>query len=672
MLQVDAGTGTTPVDSAMAAWNASPSSAALANDAVREIGHVIDTYRNTHRTVTNIVLVGADAALPFARLDDCHYGCERDRATRRRFRPIRRSQPRSAAGKVLSDDPYGDDNPQPFLNRQLYVPDVALGRLVETPTDIEGAVQRFVTFDGELDKTTALTTGYSFLTDSATEIAASLNGVASVDTVLNNETWTKSDLTNAFLAGPGGPTSLTSLNGHASHDAFGPPAGRELFRVADLAAANFARKLVFSVGCHSGLSVTDVVVPGLSNSTDWAQSYQQRGATYLGNTGFGYGDTDVSAYSEEIARIFAANLVDGTMTAGEAMLYAKQEHFGNLGLVSVYDEKSSAEMTMYGLPMWKVPGAAGPAAQSAGSMKVLSSARKESVVAAAPTVLGSTATLATAAAPTVPDPVTGLPSEAFLHSGDTDPTFTPVVTARGTYLRGDDGVQVTHFRPIQPKKVVQLDATDVHGAVIEALTSRDQANVDPVFARPLVDDPAHEPELPYDDLAFPSKIQTVTTVLTPDGPKKRLVLVTGQFFGDGVLDEDGEGIQRRFEHIAGRAYVSTSNDFAAATFEKIEAVKTTGLVTFSIDLSEGSNTVKRVLVGYLEDTGATGARVWTFVDLVPDGPNSKRWVKSVATCREPRSVLRPVGRRARQRRRHHQQGALLCRCAAARQPAAPR
>ena len=214
--------------------------------------------------------------------------------------------------------------------------------------------------------------------------------------------------------------------------------------------------------------MTDVVA-GVTNDADWAQSYQERDGTYFGNTGYGYGDTDVSAYSEEIARIFAANLVEGTMTAGEAMFYAKQEHFGNLGLVSVYDEKASAEMTLYGLPMWKVPGATAPLASATAASDGRPAAACARAGAAQPPLAAATAG-PTLLAASVTDPVTGLESEEF----DVVPTFDPITTGRGTYLRGDDGVQATHFRPIQPKKVLELDATDVHGALIEELTSTDR------------------------------------------------------------------------------------------------------------------------------------------------------------------------------------------------------
>ena len=40
-------------------------------------------------------------------------------------------------------------------------------------------------------------------------------------------------------------------------------------------------------------------------------------------------------------------------------MLAKQDYFGELGLVGVYDEKASSEFTLYGLPMWQIGGRRG-------------------------------------------------------------------------------------------------------------------------------------------------------------------------------------------------------------------------------------------------------------------------------------------------------------------------
>ena len=55
--------------------------------------------------------------------------------------------------------------------------------------------------------------------------------------------------------------------------------------------------LTFSVGCHSGLNVPDADAFDLQSGTDWAQSFVRQRATFIGNTGYGYGDSELIAYS---------------------------------------------------------------------------------------------------------------------------------------------------------------------------------------------------------------------------------------------------------------------------------------------------------------------------------------------------------------------------------------
>src|SRR5262249_33912051 len=138
------------------------------------------------------------------------------------------------AGMMLSDDPYGDVNPVPYLTRQLYIPELSVGRLVETPEDIVGTLDRFVSpsVNGHLDPTTSLTTGYDFLFDGASPVNGFLStrlGAANAGTLLDDpsqtgDSWTLSQLIGAFLpVAPASAPSITSLNGHASHYQFQPP-----------------------------------------------------------------------------------------------------------------------------------------------------------------------------------------------------------------------------------------------------------------------------------------------------------------------------------------------------------------------------------------------------------------------------------------------------------------
>ena len=71
---------------------------------------------------------------------------------------------------------------------------------------------------------------------------------------------------------------------------------------------DYTGSLIFSVGCHSGLNVPDGEAATIETGTDWAQAFLRRGATFIGNTGFGYGDSDLIAYSELIMKNFVEEL----------------------------------------------------------------------------------------------------------------------------------------------------------------------------------------------------------------------------------------------------------------------------------------------------------------------------------------------------------------------------
>ncbi len=113
------------------------------------------------------------------------------------------------------------------------------------------------------------------------------------------------------------------------------------------------------MGCHAGLSVPDAYVPGTTTADnalklDWAQALSEAGVSiYVANTGYGIGDTTSVAYSERLMGLYAKEL-DGSLTAGQALVYAKQAYYGSLGAVGVYDLKVLQQVAFYGLPFWYV------------------------------------------------------------------------------------------------------------------------------------------------------------------------------------------------------------------------------------------------------------------------------------------------------------------------------
>ena len=105
------------------------------------------------------------------------------------------------------------------------------------------------------------------------------------------------------------------------------------------------------MGCHAGFQTTDAVVG--STVLDWPQYFAEHDTGFVGNTGFGLGDTDSVAFSEELMADFAGKL-SGSSTLGDALLQAKQQYYLSRVAFSNYDEKALSEAELYGLPMYGV------------------------------------------------------------------------------------------------------------------------------------------------------------------------------------------------------------------------------------------------------------------------------------------------------------------------------
>ena len=379
-----------------------PCSPAKANAVVRAVGALLDNPLIVRPSVRHIVVVGDDTVLPFGRvLDNTAYANERGYAST--FFGSTNNQYLStyALGFLPTDDPLGDVN---YSGQGPYVPELALGRLVETPAQIISQVNQYVTRNGTLAPTRALTTGYDFLKDGATQISTGFKarlGNANA-TELINDTWSKNNLLGAMFPATNAP-QIVSLNAHYDHFRSLPAdenaANREtiLFTTADLLTRSTNGRVVLTMGCHSALPVSDFVV-GDVLKPDWAQAYAQTGAVvYMGNTGFGLGDTAAPLYSEKLNVLFAQRL-DGSMTVGQALAFAKQEYAATPTL-SGYHLKVIDQASMMGLPMYRVGTGAG----------------------APPPNPAITST----------DSATGLPTAPF----NVSPSFTLVNTAIGKLLR---------------------------------------------------------------------------------------------------------------------------------------------------------------------------------------------------------------------------------------------
>ena len=386
------------------------------------------------------------------------------------------------------------------------------------------------------------------------------------------------------------PPTIDSLNAHYDHFRALPAdenaAHREtiLYTTADLAGRSTSGRVIFTMGCHSALPVSDFVF-GDPTKNDWAQAYSQIGAVvYMGNTGYGLGDTAAALYSEKLNILFADRL-DGSMTVGQALAFAKQEYAAT-PTHSGYHLKVIDQATMMGLPMYRIG-------------------------------TGSAPTPPTPAITTI-DSATGLPSTTF----NVSPSFTRVTTPIGAYYRSDDSF-AENRRPIEPTAKVDITEPGLvaHGALLTALTSTDESGFDAAFSRVVDDLSGFTPEL-VGDVSYPTKLQSIHTVLTPIGSRQRLALFTGQFQSDSTAEAQGIGTQRRFTALGGSVFYTAPGvtDFTPSSFGPVEATIAGDTVGFAVDVTDdvgGANGVKRVLALYRDASG-----LWKSIEMSHSSP---RW-----------------------------------------------
>ena len=421
-LVVDLG-GATGLSALYALWDADPGHADKANavlfgchdpvpawcDGERDGVHDLLRQRLAAYTgVRYLVVVGDDRIVPMARVADggvlftereyvCPGGdCSAPVDLRASGSTVGRAL---EATRFLTDDPLASaDEVRPAdLSAYLFTPDLATGRLVETPAEIASTVATFLSQDGVLDLSAldpdaghqALVEGYDFLIDGAIRARrrwkealgadpVDHGSLAPVDGSLVGQTWGLGSSTEraaalrAHLSGNGGARyGVMSLSGHANHHGEGVP-GTDPFDIQGLEAREIhgpdacvpgapsglelAGAVAYSIGCHGGLSVPGTCSTDPDHSLDLPQTYLSRGVvTYVANSGFGWGLKHGIGYAERLAEIFTEEMTaGGTVVVGDAVVQAKRRYVLETPRQDPYDEKTLMQWTVFGLPMYAV------------------------------------------------------------------------------------------------------------------------------------------------------------------------------------------------------------------------------------------------------------------------------------------------------------------------------
>ncbi len=589
------------------------------------IKDLVGRFRSANPSLKYVVLVGPDGAIPFFRYpDQALLGPESDYVP-----PVRSTSSSEASLRLnyaLGQDEYGSTTSLSLGADQFPLPDLAVGRLVETYKEATGMLDAYLSLTGGVTRTptSAFVSGYDFLTDAATsvadDLAAGMNkqsgpGLA-VDTLLaeNNispedpRAWNATQLRTGLL---GRKHDVVYLAGHFSANSALAADFKTTMLSTELAASatDFTNTLIFSGGCHSGYNIDDGdVIPGVTAPLDWAQAASRKQATLIAGTGYQYGDTDFVEYSERLYAGFAKQLRYGTgaVTIGEALVNAKRVYLKETPDPRGLHRKSIIVATLFGLPMMAINMPGGRLTEPADA-----------------SVVGTTGTPVLAAPAGTPGAGLGLSSAELTVTGALTekeviltvvPPNTTGPTIKATYFRGPDGV-VTN--PAEPALPLISKNVSVGGRVLRGVGFRGGNYTDrtilPLTGAATTDlRGAHAPF--SSPVFFPMRLATANYFDALAGGSTRLLVTPAQHRAD---PNSLFSTLRKYDNVNMRLFYSTNKDGQSATgAPALAAAPSLSGVSGAV---EGADIVFRASV-----TGNPAAgvqQVW--ITYTGDGP--ERW-----------------------------------------------
>jgi YVTN family beta-propeller protein len=588
------------------------------NLVAQEIKGIVDSYRAN--PLQYVVIVGNDAAIPFFRSpDESTLGQEVD------YVPPVQSNSESQASLsldfVLSQDAYGSNTALSLPSNDFPVPGLAVGRLVETATEIGGVIDAYVAANGVVVPGSSLVTGYDFLAQPAnaveTELASGIGAAgAPMDTLITPDGVSPQD-SRPFPAGPWTATDLAGklfgvrhdvifLAGHFSANSALAADFSTSLVTTEVAASttDFTNSIVFSAGCHAGYNLVDSdAIPGVTLPLDWAQVFARKKATLIAGTGYQYGDTDFIEYSDQIYLNFARELRAGTgaVAVGAALVAAKLDYLATTPDIRGIPEKSLLETTLFGLPMLGVNMPSGRGADPGNGGTITPVA-----VASGPAQSLGLETYDLNTAPTLTAHAQSLTK---LGGG-------PNVNA--TWLSGPDGVVSNPGEPVLPLAALNVTPTDPT-LVLRGIGFRGGSYVDSAPLYPFSGAPTTElrgVHVPFiSPVFYPGRMWSPNYfgALAGSGGTELLVTPTQHIVASAT---DGTSTRRMYTGVNFRLYYSGNLSQAALSdapsIVSVDAEPNAGGVLFTAQVTgDPAAAIYQVWVTYTSD----GANAWTPVDL---------------------------------------------------------
>jgi len=364
------------VQAAYSRWILRPNDAARANAVAEALRDWIWALRRELPRIKYIVLAGDDRVIPHLRASILERRGQTDWRTETSYAAEGTIDVDSGVGTALqldftlTDDVYGARQPVVWGDGQeLYVPELAVGRLVERPRQMSAVIGAFMASQGTLKLQRGLVAASNhpndaFMMDAAGRVDDELSRAGLDRSARTPElvgTAWSTDLLRQRLFGS--RRDLAFLATHATHAQYLMP-DNDAIQSQEIVAAggSLTGVLAFGLACHGGLNVPG---PDHRQPLDFPEAWLGRGGTLVGTTGWAYGmDHGLLGYQESLVVDFARLLLAGGGSAvGDALVTAKQRYFQEHDLNAKH-VKTLASTVLYGLPMYRVEPPQAPAAVS--------------------------------------------------------------------------------------------------------------------------------------------------------------------------------------------------------------------------------------------------------------------------------------------------------------------
>ncbi len=329
-----------------------------ANAVSNQIHHLIQSQESDN--LKYILIVGNDEIIPFHRVDDPSSHLPRPVGSqyheedyvssdisqlRALNNPVANSY---SKGYLFTDNFYGDlDKNYPFI------PDYAISRLVETPTDLLNQIDAYLKRDTHILSLSRSRCGSAIFGEgsAAKNIHEEISLRIGDAEYLLKKDWTETkakEIINTDIDG------FLFYSGHGSHVGYSFNDGSNLYS-SDV--DYLGQSIIIGATCHGGLNIPDVNFSGESENffeDDMASTYMNAvAAGYLSFTGFGGGTRHFLTHTDKILALFSEYLTRG-FSIGESLTQAKRTYYNGKFNHTLKQEKSLLILTEYGLPFYKI------------------------------------------------------------------------------------------------------------------------------------------------------------------------------------------------------------------------------------------------------------------------------------------------------------------------------